>query len=132
MFALTMGPGMNFGFPDVCKTPPFAEPIPYPNISESTTSAPAAYNVLIDCMPTLNQTSLGLVSEGDDAGVMMGLISEDISGMTPYLVGCFTIMADGPPVQRLTSVTGCNAMGMLLNGPGMCICPSQTQVLTLG
>ncbi|MEW5723555.1 MAG: DUF4150 domain-containing protein [Thermodesulfobacteriota bacterium] len=135
MFALTMGAGMDLGFPDCCNTPLAAGvpvPIPYPNIAMSATSAPAAYNVLFDCMPVLNQMSEGLVSLGDQAGVMGGLVDVMIGGEAAYLVGCFTIIIGGAPAQRLTSVTGQNALGMMPNGPGMCLCPSQVTVLTLG
>lgn len=133
MFALTMGPGMDMGFPDVCLTPIVVPvPIPYPDMAFSTTSAPAAYNVLIDCMPSLNESSLGLVSEGDDAGVELGVISHMISGETVYLLGCITIFTDGPPAQRLTSVTGENSLGVLPNAPGVSLVPSQPTVLLLG
>ena len=133
MFMLTMGPGVDLGFPDVCLTPVVVPvPIPYPDISMSATSAPAAYNVLADCMPAINQLSMGLVSVGDDAGVELGVVSHMISGQTLYEEGRFTIMVGGAPAQRLTSVTGQNAMGVLPNSPGMCIAPSQVTVLTLG
>ena len=134
MFMLSMGAGMDFCFPDVCNTP-FVEgdiPLPYPNISMSATSAPAAYNVLVDCMPALNQLSEGLVSAGDQVGMLGGLADAMIGGETEYVVGCITIMVDGIPAQRLTSVTGQNALGFMPNGPGMCLCPSQVTVLTLG
>lgn len=134
MFMLTMGVGMDLGFPDVCLTPvgPVPTPIPYPDIAMTATSAPAAYNVLVDCMPVINQMSEGLVSLGDDAGVEGGVVSHMISGETVYIVGCFTILVDGIPAQRLTSVTGQNAMGVLPNAPGMCLVPSQVTVLSLG
>jgi len=134
MFMLTMGAGTDLGFPDVCLTPvgPVPTPIPYPDIAESITSAPAAYNVLVDCMPVINTLSEGLVSEGDDTGVELGVVSHMISGETRYEVGCFTIFVDGMPAQRLTSVTGQNCMVLLPNGPGMCIAPSQVTVLSLG
>lgn len=136
MFMLTMGPGMDFGFPDVCKVPmpPVGEPvpIPLPNIQNTPVSEPTAENVTADCTPALNMMSKGLVSEGDDAGVELGLITQDISGEAEYIVGCFTIFVDGIPAQRLTSVTGHNGFGFLPNGPGMTICPSQVTVLTLG
>ncbi|MGL1932061.1 MAG: DUF4150 domain-containing protein [Desulfotalea sp.] len=134
MFALTQGAGMDMGFPDVCLTPagPVPVPIPYPNIAESAVTAPAVYNVLTDCMPTLNMMSMGLVSEGDEPGVLMGVVSHLESGQTDYLVGCITILAGGAPVQRLTSVTGQNSLGVMPNCPGMCIVPSQCTVLTLG
>ena len=135
MFMLTMGAGTELGFPDVCLTPLAAGapvPIPYPDTGETITSAPAAYNVLIDCMPVINQMSEGLVSAGDDAGVELGVASHMISGETIHIVGCFTIFVDGMPAQRLTSVTGQNCMGVMPNSPGMCIAPSQVTVLSLG
>jgi hypothetical protein len=132
MFMLSMGAGMNIGFPDVCLTPPYAVPVPYPDIAMTSTTAPAAYNVLVDCMPSINQTSMGLVSNGDEAGAMGGVVSHLVDGQTSYIVGCTTILVGGAPAQRLTSVTGQNAVGMLPNTTGMCSCPSQTTVLTLG
>jgi hypothetical protein len=134
MFMLTMGAGMDLGFPDVCITPvgPVPTPIPYPNIAESVTTAPTVDNVLIDCMPVINTLSMGLVSEGDDTGVEMGVVSHMISGETNYEVGCFTIFVGGLPAQRLTSVTGQNSLEKLSNGPGMCLVPSQITVLALG
>ncbi len=134
MFMLTQGAGMDFGFPDVCKTPipPAVVPIPYPNMAMTATTAPAAYTVLTDCMPSLNQMSQGLVSVGDQPGVLLGLVDQMISGGTFYIVGCITILVGGAPAQRLTSVTGQNAMGKSPNAPGACIVPSQVTVLTLG
>lgn len=138
MFMLSMGAGTNLGFPDVCITPiptpagPVPTPLPYPDINMSAVSAPAAYTVLVDCMPALNQMSKGLVSNGDEPGVMGGVVSHLFDGQTEYMVGCFTILVDGIPAQRLTSVTGQNSVGMLPNAPGMCIAPSQVTVLTLG
>ncbi len=134
MFMLSMGPGMNLAFPDVCKTPILGAPVPlpYPDMGASATSEPTADNVLIECTPALNQASEGLVSVGDDVGVELGLVSEDISGETVYVVGCITVLVDCIPAQRLTSVTGQNAMGVLPNAPGVCITPSQVTVLALG
>ncbi len=138
MFMLTMGAGMDMGFPDVCITPiptpagPVPTPIPYPDIAMTATSAPAAYNVLVDCMPAVNLLTKGLMSNGDEAGVLGGVVSHLIDGQTEYMVGCFTILVDGVPAQRMTSVTGQNAMGVMPNAPGMCLCPSQVTVLSLG
>lgn len=133
MFQLNMGCGMDLGFPDVCLTPVVVPvPVPYPDMAFSVTSAPAAYNILIDCMPALNQLSEGLVSVGDEPGVLLGVVSHLESGEAEYLLGCFTIFVDGPPAQRLTSITGQNALGLLPNAPGMTIVPSQFTVLTLG
>lgn len=134
MYMLTMGPGTLFCFPDICETYEgvAVTPIPYPNTCETSTSAPAAYNVLVDCMPALNQLSFGLVSEGDDAGILLGVASFIISGEAYYMLGCETILVDGVPAQRLTSITAQNCMVVLLNGVGACISPSQCTVLALG
>ena len=133
MFALSMGVGMDMGFPDVCLTPvPAPTPVPYPNIAMSATTAPMAFTVLTECTPTLNMMSKGLVSMGDQPGIAMGAVSHMIAGQTNYMVGCFTIIMGGAPAQRLTSVTGQNCMGVMPNGPGVCIVPSQVTVLTLG
>ncbi len=134
MFALTMGPGMDMAFPDVCLTPsgPVPAPVPYPNIAQSATSLPVVPNVLIAAMPSLNKLSLGMVSNGDEAGVLLGVVSHLEAGQTQYMVGCATIMVGGAPAQRLTSVTGQNSMGVLPNASGVCLAPSQTTVLTLG
>lgn len=133
MFQLNMGCGMDLGFPDVCLTPIVVPvPIPYPDMAFSVTSAPAAYNILVDCMPALNQLSEGLVSVGDEPGVLLGVVSHLESGEAEYILGCFTIFVDGPPAQRLTSVTGQNALALLPNAPGMSLVPSQFTVLTLG
>jgi len=130
---LTMGAGMDLGFPDVCLTPAVVPvPVPYPDIAMTATTAPAAYNVLVDCMPVINQLSTGLLSFGDEAGTLGGVASHLIDGQTEYIVGCATILVDGIPAQRLTSVTGQNCLAKLPNAPGMCLCPSQVTVLTLG
>jgi hypothetical protein len=138
MYLLTMGPGTNLGFPDVCITPvpspvgPVPTPIPYPNINVPVNSSPVATSVLAVCMPVINQSSQGLLSSGDEPGTMGGVASHRMIGQTNYELGCFTIFIDGPPAQRLTSMTGQNAMGKLMNTPGTCISPTQTTVLTLG
>lgn len=129
---LSMGTGTCLGFPDVCKTPPLAIPIPYPDIGMSSTAAPIIPTVLTGCTPTLNQLSENTVSVGDEAGAMGGLVSQMESGETLFMVGCITIFVGGAPAQRLTSVTGQNAAGMVPNAPGVCIAPSQTTVLALG
>jgi hypothetical protein len=134
MFMLSMGPGMDMAFPDVCLTPvgPVVVPVPYPNTAMSVTTAPMVANVLVECTPGLNMMSKGLVSLGDQAGVLLGVASHMEAGQTSYMVGCATIMVGGSPAQRLTSVTGQNCLGVLPNAVGACIAPSQVTVLTLG
>ena len=131
---LSQGAGTSLGFPDVCLTPvgPVVTPVPYPDTYMSASTAPAVYNVLVDCMPSINQMSMGLVSFGDCTGVMGGVASHLIDGQAEFMVGCVTIMVGGAPAQRLTSVTAQNCVAKLPNAAGTTIAPSQTTVLTLG
>ena len=80
MFANTQLGGMNLAFPDVCMTPPFAIPIPYPNIDLGLTAVPTALNVLIVGGPAHNMMTMGTISNGDNAGVMMGVMSGMVMG----------------------------------------------------
>ncbi|MEW6262840.1 MAG: DUF4150 domain-containing protein [Thermodesulfobacteriota bacterium] len=135
MFQSTMGGGMSLGFPDVCNTPAAAGapvPIPYPNISTGAVANPAtaAMTVLTDCMPSFNQATEILISNGDEAGVMMGVASGMIMGPTEHILGSFTVLTGGSPAQRLTSMTGHN--GLSMNCPGVTLVPSQVSVLVLG
>jgi hypothetical protein len=125
---------MDLAFPDVCLTPvgPVPVPTPYPNTAMSAATAPMVANVLTECTPSINMTSMGLVSLGDQPGVLLGVVSHLEAGQTSYMVGCATIMVGGAPAQRLTSVTGQNCLGVLPNAVGACIVPSQVTVLTLG
>ena len=134
MYQITMQGGMNMGFPDVCLTPTPAGPvpIPYPNISTGATANPAttALTVLTDGMPSLNQMSQILISNGDNAGVNMGVASGMVMGPTEFILGSFTVLKQGAPAQRLTSMTGHN--GLSMNCPGVSLAPSQVTVLVLG
>lgn len=134
MFQLTMAGGMNLGIPDVCLTPtPVGPiPIPYPNISTGATTNPAtvALTVLTDGMPSLNQMSMGTISNGDNLGVNLGVASGMVMGPTEFILGSFTVFKGGTPAQRLTSMTGHN--GLSMNCPGVSLAPSQVTVLVLG
>ena len=94
MFMLTMGPGMDLGFPDVCLTPAAPPvPVPYPDTQFSATSAPAAYNFMIDAMPALNaqlgtdfQLRVGVNTGSAVAGVVgTSKFSYDVWGETVNL-----------------------------------------------
>jgi len=134
MFATTMSPAISLAFPDVCNVPIMGAPVPMPlvNISESSLAVPAAYTVLMDCMPTVTESSFNLLSEGDEAGLELGICSFMESGQTMYLLGNLTIYAWGMPVQRMTSITEQNCLVVLPNTVGCTLSPSQCTVLTLG
>ncbi|MEA1916627.1 MAG: DUF4150 domain-containing protein [Campylobacterota bacterium] len=131
MFQVTMMEATNMAMPDVCKTPTPAGPIPipYPNISMSSTAVGTVDTMLVDGTPALNMMSQIVTSQGDEAGVAGGLISSMIMGPTKYTLGSTSLFIEGAPSVKLTSMTGQN--GEVMNAVGACTVPSQTIMLVL-
>jgi hypothetical protein len=128
MFANTQMMGMDLGFPDVCLTPmPAPTPVPYPNIALGPMGVPAAYNVLFMCAPAHNMATTVPLTNGDNAGVAMGVASGTVMGPSRHLTAAFTVLVGGMPATRLTSMSLQNST----NCPGMRIVPSQVKVLLL-
>jgi len=133
MFQLTMADGQNMAMPDTCLTPTPGGPVPmpYPNISMTSTALPptTCMTILIDGTPALNMTSEIPLSNGDEAGVNLGVVSGMIMGPTSYIMGSETLMLEGVPAVKLTSETGQN--GESMNAEGACIVPSQEIMIVL-
>lgn len=133
MFQLTMADGQNMALPDVCLTPTPGGPVPmpYPNISMSATALPptTAMTIIVDGTPALNMTSEIPISNGDEAGVNLGVVSGMIMGPTMYVMGSESLMLEGVPAVKLTSETGQN--GEMMNAEGVCIVPSQEIMIVL-
>jgi hypothetical protein len=127
MFASCQIMGMNLGFPDVCLTPPIEAPVPYPNISMSPLTAPFCPNILIVGGPAHNLIDPVDLSLGDCPGIETGVASGTVMGPTRPVTGAFTILMDGAPATRLTTINIQNST----NCPGMRIVPSQPVVLLL-
>jgi hypothetical protein len=128
MFANTQMMGMSTGFPDVCLTPtPAPVPVPYPNISTQPMGVPAAYNVLFMCTPAHNMSTTVPLTNGDNAGVALGVASGLVMGPSRHTTAAFTVLAGGIPATRLTSMTLANST----NCPGVSVIPSQVKVLLL-
>lgn len=129
MFANTQMMGMDMAFPDVCLTPavPAPIPIPYPNIAMGPTAVPSQTKVLIMAMPEHNMSTTIPMSNGDNAGVALGVASGMVMGPARHVTAAFTVLTVGMPTTRLTSMTIQNST----NVPGARIVPSQTKVLIL-
>ncbi|HEY4119413.1 MAG TPA: DUF4150 domain-containing protein [Byssovorax sp.] len=131
MFANTQMMGMDLGFPDVCLTPappaPSPIPLPYPNIAMGPMGVGFAANVLFACAPAHNMATEIPLSNGDNTGVAGGVASGTDMGPSRALTGAFTVLVDGMPVTRLTSVNLQNST----NCPGVRAVPSQPKVLVL-
>ncbi len=131
MFANSQMMGIDLGFPDVCLTPappsPAPIPIPYPNIAAGPMGVPAAYNVLFMCTPAHNLATTIPLTNGDNAGVSLGVASGTVMGPSRHLTASFTTLVAGAPASRLTSV----ALQNSTNCVGVRVVPSQTKVLLL-
>lgn len=133
MFVTSQGPtpAMSMAFPDVCKTPvgPAVVPIPYPNLSLANTAVPTQTKVLLMCMPAHNLTTQTPLSNGDNAGVLMGVVSSLVMGPKASAMGSTNLMIGGAPAIKLTSPSKQN--GMSPNVPGVTLTPSQVKLMAL-
>ncbi len=131
MFANSQMMGMDMGFPDVCLTPappaPAPIPIPYPNIGLGPTALGFYPKVLWMATPAHNMATTVPLTNGDNAGVCMGVASGMVMGPDRHLTASFTTLVGGMPATRMTSV----ALQNSTNCPGMRIVPSQPKVLLL-
>jgi hypothetical protein len=90
---MAMAPGS-----DICKTPvgPVVVPIPYPNILDLSMTEPLP-TITMGGTPAVNMQCKGLLSQGDEAGVLGGVISSMIMGTGQFLSGVPNIMIGGAP-----------------------------------
>jgi hypothetical protein len=70
-----------------------------------------------------------LVSQGDSAGVGMGVASSMMMGPCTYMMGSTGVIYEGSPATKMTSPTGQN--GMSMNTPGMTLVPAQFKVMIM-
>jgi hypothetical protein len=128
MFLNTQMMGTDIGFPDVCLTPtPAPVPVPYPNIALGPMAIPNVPNVLTLFMPVHNMATSIPMTNGDNAGVSMGVASATVMGPQRHLTGAFTVLVNGMPATRVTSVSLANST----NCPGARLIPSQVGVIVL-
>jgi hypothetical protein len=128
MFANTQMMGMDLAFPDVCLTPtPVPTPIPYPNIAMGPTAIPSQFATLVLGAPMHNMATTTPLTNGDNAGVAMGVASGTVMGPSRHILGSFTTLIQGMPATRLTSLSLQNSTNMV----GCRIVPSQVLVMIL-
>lgn len=95
--------GITTAFPDVCKTPSPAGPIPipYPNIAMSSDTAQGASTVKCDGNPACVKDSNFKMSTGDEAGSAGGgVVSNKIKGKAEFVNFSFDVKFEGKNVAR--------------------------------
>jgi len=95
--------GVTIAFPDVCKTPSPAGPIPipYPNIAMSSDTAKGTKKVKCDGNPVCTKDSNFKMSTGDEAGSAGGgVVSNKIKGKAEFVMFSFDVKFEGKNVAR--------------------------------
>lgn len=95
--------GITTAFPDVCKTPSPAGPIPipYPNIAQSSDTAKGTKKVTCDGNPVCVEDSNFAMSSGDEAGSAGGgVVSNKIKGKAEFVNYSFDVKFEGKGVAR--------------------------------
>jgi hypothetical protein len=95
--------GMSPIFPDVCKTPTPAGPvpIPYPNIGKSGDTSGGPSSVTTDGKMPMTKGAKYMMSAGDEAGAAMGVMSNKIKGTCEFMMYSFDVKFEGQNVCRL-------------------------------
>ena len=129
MFANTQMAAMDLGFPDVCKTiiALAVVPIPYPNIGMKSMAIPNIFNLFTMAMPDHNLMTITPLSNGDQAGVALGVVSSLIMGPVQHIFGSVKVFKSIMPATKMLSPTGQN--GVALNVPGLTLTPCQVKVM---
>jgi hypothetical protein len=95
--------GTTIAFPDVCKTPSPAGPIPipYPNIALSSDTAKGTKKVKCDGNSTCVKDSNFKMSTGDEAGTAGGgVVSNKTKGKAEFVNFSFDVKFEGKNVTR--------------------------------
>ena len=131
-FATTQLGAMSMGVPDVCKTPigPVVTPIPYPNIAASSNHVPNIVNQFYAAGTVHNLMTAGTLSNGNQPGVLLGVVSNMIMGPCRYMLGSFKVINQCAPAARQTTITAQN--GQVPNAPGVTLKPSTNRVQLMG
>jgi hypothetical protein len=105
--------GVTMGFPDVCKTPSPAGPIPipYPNIAKSSDTSKGSSSVKMDGNPIMLKGSVFSTSTGDEAGSAGGgVVSNTTKGKAEFAAYSFDVKVEGKNVPRLSDLMLMNKM----------------------
>jgi hypothetical protein len=102
--------GMAQIFPDPCKTPTPGGPVPvpYPNIALSKDTTQGTTTVKCDGNPINVKGSEFAISQGDEPGTLLGVISNRVKGEAHWIQYSFNVKADGKNVCRLLDLMRLN------------------------
>ncbi len=95
--------GMSPIFPDVCKTPTPAGPvpIPYPNIGKASDTSSGPTTVVLDGQMPMTKEAKYMMSAGDEAGSAGGVMSSKVKGPCEFMMYSFDVKFEGKNACRL-------------------------------
>lgn len=95
--------GIAAGFPDLCKTPTPAGPIPipYPNIAKSSDTDQGSESITVDGNPIMLEESVFKTSMGNEAGSAGGVVSNTTKGKAKFVNYSLNVSAEGQAVCRM-------------------------------
>ncbi|NKE72404.1 DUF4150 domain-containing protein [Candidatus Manganitrophus noduliformans] len=95
--------GMSTVFPDVCKTPSPAGPIPipYPNIGMASNTSGGPSKVKTDGQMPMVKGSKYSMTSGDEAGSAGGVMSSSIKGEAEFMMYSFDVKFEGKNACRM-------------------------------
>ena len=95
--------GMNTVFPDVCKTPTPAGPvpIPYPNIGKAMDTSAGPTTVTVDGQMPMAKDAKYMMTTGDEAGSVGGVVSNTVKGPAEFMMYSFDVKLEGRNACRL-------------------------------
>jgi hypothetical protein len=94
---------MNMVFPDVCKTPSPAGPvpIPYPNIGRSADTSDGPKKVIVQGKMPMVKGAKYSKTAGDEAGSAGGVVSSSTRGEAEFMLYSFDVKFEGKNVCRM-------------------------------
>ena len=95
--------GLSTVFPDVCKTPTPGGPvpIPYPNVGKSMDTTAGPSTVKTDSGMPMTKGAKYLMTTGDEAGTLGGVISSKFKGPCEFMMYSFDVKLEGKNACRL-------------------------------
>ena len=128
--------GVTIAFPDVCKTPSPAGPIPipYPNIAQSSDTGKGTKKVKCDGNPVCVKDSNFSMSTGDEAGSAGGgVASNKIKGKAEFVMFSMDVKFEGKNVCRAFDIMLHNDKNTppfpLLQGPVVALAQAESVCL---
>jgi hypothetical protein len=108
-------------------TPAGPIPTPFPNIAMPVMAIPTVFNQFIQAMPVHNLLTTTPISNGDQAGLAMGVASGMIMGPSRHILGSFKVFSSAMPQTKMLSPTMQNNTNMV----GVTLSPAQVKVMVL-